>query len=51
VGPSQYYAGAGAKSRWPKYTLAIGETMVLDEVREVKEDPDRSRPKADKREP
>jgi carboxylesterase type B len=31
---------------WPKYTSAKGETMVLDDVCEVKNDPDREARKA-----
>ena len=31
---------------WPKYTPANGETMVLDDVCEVKNDPDREARKA-----
>jgi para-nitrobenzyl esterase len=32
--------------RWPKYTSADGETMILDDVCEVKNDPDREARKA-----
>ena len=31
----------GGRTPWPKYTSANGETMVLDDVCEVKNDPDR----------
>ncbi len=33
-------------TRWPKYTSAKGETLVLDDVCEVKNDPDREARKA-----
>ena len=36
----------GARVRWPRYTTASGETMVLDEVCGVKNDPDREARKA-----
>ena len=30
----------GGLPAWPKYTSGTGETMVLDDVSEVKDDPD-----------
>ena len=36
----------GNRTRWPKYTTANGETMVLDDVCEAKNDPDREARKA-----
>ncbi len=36
----------GGGSRWPRYTSAKGETMVLDDVCEVRNDPDREARKA-----
>ncbi len=33
--------GKGLLPQWPKYTSAKGETMVLDDICEVKNDPDR----------
>jgi para-nitrobenzyl esterase len=32
---------AGGLPKWPRYTSARGETMVLDDVSEVRDDPDR----------
>jgi len=37
--------GAGLPN-WPKYSPAKGETMVLDDTCEVKDDPDREARKA-----
>jgi para-nitrobenzyl esterase len=36
----------GGLSTWPKYTSAKGETMILDDVCEVRNDPDREARKA-----
>jgi len=36
----------GGRPGWPKYTSANGETMILDDVCEVKNDPDREARKA-----
>lgn len=36
----------GGTPQWPKYTTANGETMVLDDVCELKNDPDREARKA-----
>jgi para-nitrobenzyl esterase len=36
----------GALQKWPKYTSANGELMILDDVCEVKNDPDREARKA-----
>ena len=36
----------GALPTWPRYTSAKGETMVLDDVCEVRNDPDREPRKA-----
>jgi len=36
----------GGLPEWPKYTSEIGETMILDDISEVKNDPDREARKA-----
>jgi para-nitrobenzyl esterase len=36
----------GGLPAWPRYTPANGETMVLDDVSEVRNDPDREARKA-----
>jgi para-nitrobenzyl esterase len=36
----------GGLPTWPKYTAARGETMILDDVCEVRNDPDREARKA-----
>jgi para-nitrobenzyl esterase len=36
----------GGLPAWPKFTSANGETMVLDDVSEVRNDPDREARKA-----
>ena len=36
----------GGLPPWPRYTSAKGETMVLDDVSEVRNDPDREARKA-----
>ncbi len=36
----------GGLPAWPKYTRPTGETMVLDDVCEVRNDPDREARKA-----
>jgi para-nitrobenzyl esterase len=33
---------AGVLPKWPKFTAQNGETMVLNDVSEVKNDPDRA---------
>jgi para-nitrobenzyl esterase len=36
----------GGLPTWPKYTSAKGETMILDDICEVRNDPDREARKA-----
>ena len=36
----------GGLPKWPRYTAENGETMILDDVSEVKNDPDREARKA-----
>ena len=36
----------GGLPHWPRYTSKNGETMILDDVCEVKDDPDREARKA-----
>ena len=36
----------GGLPQWPKYSTANGETMVLDDVSEMRSDPDREARKA-----
>jgi para-nitrobenzyl esterase len=37
---------AGALPNWPKFTASNGETMILNDLSEVKNDPDREARKA-----